>query len=109
MSSYIQVKQQMLHRQVYSSQRSAEKFDLRTQLTIQSQNCLQLEHYGHQYITYNNKYLCACMLSTDRKPIIHNAGASNLQPRSISVITVQTPIELNTQHIYALDASNDLP
>ena len=43
------------------------------------------------------------------KPIICNAGAFYLQPRSISVITVHTPPELNVQHVYALDASHDLP
>ena len=50
------------------------------------------------------------MLSTDQhQPIIHNAGTFYLQPRSISVKTVQTPSELNTQHIYAFNASNNLP
>ena len=49
------------------------------------------------------------MPSTDTKPIIHNAGAFFLQPRGISVITVQTPTELNTQHIYTPHASDDLP
>ena len=44
----------------------------------------------------------------DTKPIIHNVGAFYLQPRSIPVITVQMPTELNTQHIYALDTSNYL-
>ena len=32
-----------------------------------------------------------------------------LQPGSILVITVQNPTELDTQHIYTLNASNDLP
>ena len=31
-----------------------------------------------------------------------------MQPTSILVITVQTPNELNTQHIYALNAGDDL-
>ena len=49
------------------------------------------------------------MLLTDTKAIICNAGAFNLQSRSISAITVQTPTELNTPHTYALSASDDLP
>ena len=49
------------------------------------------------------------MPSKDKKPINHNAGAFYLQSRSISVITVQTATPLITQHIYALNASNDLP
>ena len=43
------------------------------------------------------------------KPIICKTGTYYLQPGSISVIMVQTPIELDTQHIYDLNASNDLP
>ena len=49
------------------------------------------------------------MPSADTKPIIHNPGAFFPQPKSISVITIQTPTEFNPQHIYALDTSNDLP
>ena len=56
-----------------------------------------------------NKYLCTSMPSTDSKPIIYNAGEFYLQPRSISVRMVQTPTELDTQHIYSLDASGDHP
>ena len=41
--------------------------------------------------------------------MIWNTGSFNLQPKSISVITVQTPTELNTKHTYAFDASDDLP
>ena len=63
----------------------------------------------HQCITYSNKYSCTSMPSTDTKPIICNAGAFYLQPRNISVITVQTTNQSNTQHIYALNISNDLP
>ena len=37
----------------------------------------------HQYITYNKKYLCPSMLSTDSKPIPCNEGTFYLQPRSI--------------------------
>ena len=49
------------------------------------------------------------MFLTDKETIIHNAGAFYLQSRGISVTTVHTPTEVNTQHIYALDASDDLP
>ena len=49
------------------------------------------------------------MPSTNTEPIIHNAGTFYLQPRNISVVSVQAPTELNTQHIYALDYSEDLP
>ena len=45
----------------------------------------------------------------DTKPIIHNARALCLQPRGISVLTVKAPMELSTQHIYKLNASNNLP
>ena len=46
---------------------------------------------------------------TDTKPIICNEGAFYLQPRSIAIITAQTPTELNIQHIYALNTSNYPP
>ena len=49
------------------------------------------------------------MFPTESKPIIHNTGAFSLQPRSISVLMVQTLMELDAQHIYALDAHDDLP
>ena len=49
------------------------------------------------------------MYSAESKPIIHNAGAFHLQPRSISVIMIQTPTALDTQHIYQLDTSDNLP
>ena len=45
------------------------------------------------------------MSSTDSKPITCNVGAFYLQPRSISVIMIQTPTDLNTQCIYALNTS----
>ena len=44
---------------------------------------------------------------TDSKAIINSAGKFYLQP-SISVIIVQTAAELKIQHIYALNASDDL-
>ena len=64
---------------------------------------------GHQYITHSNKYLCTSISSTESNPIICNAEAFYLQPRSISVIMVQTSTELDTQQIYTPDASDDLP
>ena len=42
------------------------------------------------------------------EPTVQNAGALELPSRSISVIAVQAPTELNTQHIYQLNASDDL-
>ena len=63
---------------------------------------------GKQYITHNNKYLCTSTASSDAKAIIHNVGALWLQPRSLSVIKVQAPTELDTQHIHQLNASDDL-
>ena len=42
------------------------------------------------------------------EPIIQNA-ALQLPPGSICVIAVQAPTELNTKHIYQLNASDDLP
>ena len=43
---------------------------------------------GQQYITYN-WYLYTSITSTATKPTIHHAGAFYLQPRSMSVLTVQ--------------------
>ena len=64
---------------------------------------------GHQYITHNNKYLHTSTSSAESKPIICIAGALYLQPRSISLIMVQTPVELDTEDIYTLNASDNLP
>ena len=38
MSFHIQVRQEMLHGQIYIYERSAEKFNFRTQLAMQLQN-----------------------------------------------------------------------
>ena len=43
------------------------------------------------------------------KPIIQNAGVLQIPPKSISILPVQVPTELNTKHIYQLNASNDQP
>ena len=42
-------------------------------------------------------------------PIVQNSGALTLPPRSILVISVQAPMELNIKHLYQLDAIDDLP
>ena len=59
-------------------------------------------------MTHNNDYLCTSMPWEVEKPIIQNAGAFYLQPRCMSIITVQTPMDLNSQHFYELDTSDDL-
>ena len=71
--------------------------------------CFNYNANGHQYITYNNMYLWTSMPPRDTKLIIGNAGAYVLLSRSILVITVQTPTELNIQYLYALNVSDDLP
>ena len=43
------------------------------------------------------------------EPILQNAGALQLPWRSIFVIAVQAPTEQNTQCIYQLNTSDDLP
>ena len=57
-------------------------------------------------ILYNN--LCTSMTSAESKPIICNGGMLFLKPRSISVITVQAPTQLDTHHIYTFYISEDL-
>ena len=42
------------------------------------------------------------------EPIVQNAGALKLPPRSISVISVKAPIKLNTKHINPVNATDDL-
>ena len=43
------------------------------------------------------------------RPIVWNSGALTLPPRSISVISVQSPTDIGTKHLYQLDAADDLP
>ena len=65
---------------------------------------------GHQYMTHNNNYLCTSKSSTKAtKPLVWNTGIFYLQPRSVSIITVQAPTVLKPHHIYKFSASNDLP
>ena len=59
--------------------------------------------------SHNNEFLYTNTPSTEATPISHNARTFYLQPRSISVLIVQAPTELNTQHIYALNASGNPP
>ena len=47
--------------------------------------------------------------SSNTEPTIQNSGAFILQPRSISIISVQGATELNTWHLYQLNAADDLP
>ena len=62
-----------------------------------------------QDITHNKTYLCISLPSTITKPILQTAGAFYLQPRSISIIIVQAPINLEPQCICEFSTSNDLP
>ena len=64
---------------------------------------------GQQYISHNNKFLCTRTPSSNTKSIIQNSGSFILPTRSISVISVQAPTELNTRHLYQLDVTGDLP
>ena len=64
---------------------------------------------GHQYMVHNINYLYTSIALKVTKPIIWNAGAFYLQSRSVSVITIQAPRELDPQHIYELTFSDDLP
>ena len=42
------------------------------------------------------------------EPIICNSGSVMLPPRSILVISVKAPTELNTRHLHQLDATDNL-
>ena len=57
---------------------------------------------------YDSNYLCTSIPPKLTKLIVQNTGAFYLQPRSVSVITVQAPMELKPQQIYDLNTSNDL-
>ena len=59
-------------------------------------------------MTHNNNYLCISLPSTVTKPIVQNSGAVYLQSRSMPIITVQAPMELNPRHSYELSSSDDL-
>ena len=62
-----------------------------------------------EYITHNSKFLCTSTASSNTEPIVQNAGAFTLPPRSISVISIQAATELKTKHLYQLDTVDDLP
>ena len=57
----------------------------------------------------NNKFLCTSIPSSNMKPIICKSGSVMLPPRSVSVISVKTPTELTTRHLYQLDTADNLP
>ena len=59
-------------------------------------------------MTHNKCFLCTRIPFEATKPIIQNAGAFHLQPKCVSIITVQAPTELKPQHIYELSTSDDL-
>ena len=66
----------------------------------------------YQWSTIYNtqeQILCTSTELSNMELIIHNAGALHLPLRSISIIPVQAPTKLNTQHIYQLNTSDDLP
>ena len=60
-------------------------------------------------MTYDNNYLCTSIPSKFTKPIIGNSGTFYPQSRSVSVITIQAPTDLNPKHIYKLSTSDNLP
>ena len=43
------------------------------------------------------------------EPIVQNTRALTLPPSSISLISVQSPTELNLKYLYQLDTADDLP
>ena len=88
--------------------RFTKRFNIRTKLTIKLQKFVcNLNINVHQYITHNNTYLCTCIPSTTIKPLVQNVFY--LQPRGVSIITVQAPTELKPQYIYGFSTSDDLP
>ena len=58
---------------------------------------------GHQPMTHNNNYLCTSILLEVTKPNFQNAGTFYLQPRWVSMTTVQEWTELKSQHIFQLN------
>ena len=63
---------------------------------------------GQKYKTHNNMLLCTRTASSNKEPIRQNVGAHKLPPRSISIISVQVPIELNIKHLYKLNTPDDI-
>ena len=59
-------------------------------------------------MTRDNNYICTSILLKVTKPIVQTAEEFYLQPRSVSVITVQAPTELKPQHKYELTTSDTL-
>ena len=60
-------------------------------------------------MTHNNEFLGTSTASSNMEPIVLNARALTLPPRSIYIISGLAPTELNTKHLYQLDAADDLP
>ena len=63
---------------------------------------------GQWYITQNNNFVHTSTAPLNTEPIIQNAGAHTLPPRSI-LISVQAPTKLNTRHVFQLNATDNLP
>ena len=53
-------------------------------------------------------FLCTSTASSSLEPIVGNAGELTLPTRGISIILVEAPTELNTNHLYQLNAIADL-
>ena len=51
-------------------------------------------------MTPNNNYLYTSITSAATDPTVYSAVEFYLQPRNISIITVQAPTELKPQYIY---------
>ena len=60
-------------------------------------------------MTQYTTFLCTSTASSNTESVVQNSGAFMLPPKSISIISVQAPNNLNTRHLYQLDATDDLP
>ena len=59
-------------------------------------------------MTHDSDHLCISIPPKVTRPFIQTAEAFSLQPRSVSVITVQAQTKEKLQCIYELNMSNDL-
>ena len=57
---------------------------------------------NQQHITHNKKFLYTSIPSSNAEPITFNSGSVMLPPRSVSLISVKAPTELNTRHLCQL-------
>ena len=55
---------------------------------------------GQQYITHNITFLCVSVTPSRQEPIIQNAGALQLPPRSICKIAIWAPTKLDKKNIF---------